>query len=197
MPARSKAWQVTKAYPHASRPRTGASVGAHLEYPNEIPEGYRSPAQRVKDGGNDADDPTHAHARARRLRSSRALVPCNAQALMGGYLKPLESSKHPVSSVLLSGQRVPFEDFAGLGGHGDAMLPLVCAADCHRVRCLRKYVRRSLRDNARPKSRGLARHFRRVPTRFVSPHPFGIPRRFATSVSHAARLPASHTRAQT
>ena len=142
---------------------------------------------------------THTHVRAvcaPRVHSSLATHK-PLWAATRAYLKPLESSKHPVSSVLLSGQRVPFEDFAGLGGHGDAMLPLVCAADCHRVRCLRKYVRRSLRDNARPKSRGLARHFRRVPTRFVSPHPFGIPRRFATSVSHAARLPASHTRAQT
>jgi hypothetical protein len=51
MPARNKAWQMTKDYPHASRPRTGSSVGAHLQYPNEVPEGYRSPTERVKDGG--------------------------------------------------------------------------------------------------------------------------------------------------
>ena len=27
MPARSKTWQATKTYPHASRPRPGSSVG--------------------------------------------------------------------------------------------------------------------------------------------------------------------------
>ena len=51
MPARSKAWQATKSYPHASRPRTGASVGASMHFPNEVPDGYRSPAVRAKDGG--------------------------------------------------------------------------------------------------------------------------------------------------
>jgi hypothetical protein len=61
MPARNKAWQMTIDYPHASRPRTGSSVGAHLQYPNEVPEGYRSPTQRVKDGGNDVDDRTVTH----------------------------------------------------------------------------------------------------------------------------------------
>ena len=84
----------------------------------------------------------------------------------------------------------PCEDYAGLRGHVKLL-----AADCHRVRRLRKHVRRSLRDHAGAESRGLTRHIHRVPSRFVSPHPLGIPCRFATPVSHAARLSASHTRA--
>ena len=51
MLARSTAWQATKTYPAALRPKPNASVGAHLNYPFEVPDGYRSPAARAKDGG--------------------------------------------------------------------------------------------------------------------------------------------------
>ena len=51
MHARAKAWKPS--YPHATVPKSMAfsSVSSNLTFPDEIPDGYRSPAHVAKDRG--------------------------------------------------------------------------------------------------------------------------------------------------
>jgi len=93
MSARSNAWQATKNYPHATRPRAGSSVGASLDSPHEVPNGYRPPAERIKDRGPMVTSPGRSPASSpdTLIEMPRALSPHTLAGVRSGAASPISN----------------------------------------------------------------------------------------------------------